>query len=170
MDTSISADRAGRASWRFVLQHPAHLLAFGFGAGLLPAAPGTFGTLLAFPAFWLLSRWISDGVLFAVIAVMLLAGIGLCGRTGRALGQADHGGIVWDEIAAFMLVLFFTPAGAAWQGFAFVLFRLFDIVKPPPIRYYERKLPGGLGVMFDDLLAAFYTLLVLAITRTWIGS
>ena len=64
----------------------------------------------------------------------------------------------------------FTPAGAAWQGFAFVLFRVFDIVKPPPIRYYERKLPGGLGVMFDDLLAAFYTLLVLAITRTWIGS
>ena len=77
----------------------------------------------------------------------------------------DHGAIVWDEIVAFTLVLFFTPAGYAWQVAAFLLFRFFDIVKPPPIRYYDRKWKSGFGVMFDDLLAAFYTLLVLALVR-----
>lgn len=170
MDTTISADAAARATWRFILQNPAHFLAFGLGVGLVPAAPGTCGTLLAFPLFWLLSKWLTAGALFAAIAAMFVAGIALCGRTGRALGRVDHGGIVWDEITAFLLVLFFTPSGAAWQASAFILFRAFDIFKPPPIRYYERTLGGGWGVMFDDLLAAFYTLLVLAIARTWTGT
>ena len=86
-------------------------------------------------------------------------------QTGRALGVPDHGAIVWDEIVAFMLVLFFTPPGYVWQACAFLLFRLFDILKPPPIRYFDRKLKNGFGVMFDDMLAAFYTLLALAVAR-----
>jgi len=92
-------------------------------------------------------------------------GIWACARTGESLGVADPGAIVWDEVVAFMLVLFFTPAGYLWQGAAFLLFRFFDIVKPPPIRYFDRRLKSGFGVMFDDLLAAFYTLLVLALIK-----
>lgn len=170
MDTTIFGERAGRPTWRFLFQHPAHLLAFGFGAGLMPAVPGTFGTLLALPLFWILSPYLAPAAFLAVVAVMFTAGMWLCARTGRALGRADHGGIVWDEITAFLLVLFFTPAQPLWQALAFLLFRLFDILKPPPIRYYDRTLKGGFGVMFDDLLAAFYTLTVLAIAKTLIGS
>ena len=92
-------------------------------------------------------------------------GIWACELTGRALGAPDHGAMVWDETVSFLLVLFFTPVYSYWQAFAFVLFRIFDILKPPPIRYYERKVKGGLGVMFDDVIAAFYTLVVLAAAR-----
>ncbi|HEX6006019.1 MAG TPA: phosphatidylglycerophosphatase A [Burkholderiales bacterium] len=165
MDTIISADSPPRPTWRFVLKHPAHFLAFGCGVGLMPAAPGTFGTLLAFPVYGLLAAWATPVALAAIIAVLFVAGIPLCALTGRALGRADHSGIVWDEITAFLLVLYFTPAGLLWQGAAFVLFRLFDILKPPPIRYYDRTLKGGFGVMFDDLLAAGYALVVLAIVK-----
>lgn len=170
MDTTISAEGAPRANWRFLLQHPAHFLAFGCGAGLAPAAPGTFGTLLAFPIFWALSPWADPLAWLVVLVAMFVFGIWICGRAGSALGRTDHGGIVWDEITAFLLVLFFAPAGVLWQAAAFVVFRAFDILKPPPIRYYERTLRGGFGVMFDDLLAAFYTLLILAIARILTGS
>ena len=98
---------------------------------------------------------------------MLFAlGVWACEVTGRAIGAADHGGMVWDETVAFLLVLFFTPAVWYWQALAFLIFRLFDILKPPPIRYYDRTLKNGFGVMFDDLIAAFYTLLVLAVAKT----
>ena len=89
-------------------------------------------------------------------------GVWACAVTGRALGAADHGGMVWDEVVAYLLVLYFVPDGAYWLASAFLLFRLFDIWKPPPIRYYDRTLKNGFGVMFDDLIAAGYTLLVLA--------
>ena len=148
-----------------MLRHPAHVLALGAGAGLVPGAPGTAGTLLAFPLYWWLAAYCTAATLLALIALGFALGVWACGRTGRALGASDHGAIVWDEIVAFMLVLFFTPEGLLWQACAFLLFRLFDILKPPPIRYYDRKLRGGFGVMFDDLLAAFYTLLVLAVAR-----
>ena len=92
-------------------------------------------------------------------------GVWACSITGRNLGAPDHGSMVWDETVAFLLVLFFAPRYSLWQGFAFVVFRFFDIAKPPPIRYYERKVKGGYGVMIDDLLAACYTLLVLAFAR-----
>lgn len=165
--TIISAEEVrARPDLRFMLRHPAHLLALGAGAGLVPGAPGTAGTLLAFPVYWGLASFCTAQTLLVLITVGFVVGVWACGCTGRALGVSDHGGIVWDEIIAFMLVLvFIAPAGYLWQGAAFLLFRLFDILKPPPIRYYDRKLKNGFGVMFDDLLAAAYTLLVLAVFK-----
>jgi phosphatidylglycerophosphatase A len=155
---------------RFVLSHPAHFIALSGGIGLIPFAPGTFGALLAFPVFWGAAyAGISpqdEGVLYlAGVALLFALGVWACGVTGRNLGAPDHGSMVWDETVAFLLVLFFAPRYSYYQAFAFGLFRLFDIAKPPPIRYYERKFKGGFGVMIDDLLAAGYTLLILAVTR-----
>lgn len=103
------------------------------------------------------------------MAALFLVGVWACSVTGRDLGRSDYGGMVWDETVAFLLVLFFTPVHGYWQAFAFLLFRLFDIVKPPPIRYYERRFKGGFGVMIDDVVAAFYTLIALAVARAVIG-
>lgn len=152
-----------------MLRHPAHIIALGAGAGLVPVAPGTAGTLLAFPLYWGLANWLASPAVLALITAGFVVGIWACGETGRALGAADHGAMVWDEIVAFALVLVFTPAGWKWQASAFLLFRFFDIVKPPPIRYFDRKWKNGFGVMFDDLLAALYALLVLAVAKTLMG-
>ena len=124
---TTSADLAGRPSARFVFSRPAHCLAFGFGVGLSPVAPGTFGTLLALPIHaWLLPRMGEAG--FALLLpVLFLAGVWACQVTGRRLGVHDHGGMVWDETVAFLIVLFFIPAAPLWQAFAFLLFRLFSI-------------------------------------------
>ena len=151
--------------WR----QPAHLIALGAGAGLAPAAPGTVGTLLAFPLYWLLAAFSTSTMALILLGAAFLLGIWACGATGRALGVADHGAMVWDEIVAFAVVLVFTPSGWEWQLGAFLLFRFFDIVKPPPIRYFDRRLKNGFGVMFDDLLAAGYTLLVLAVGQRLLG-
>ncbi|TDI78904.1 MAG: phosphatidylglycerophosphatase A [Betaproteobacteria bacterium] len=157
-------------SKRFVLQHPAFFIAFGGGVGLSPVAPGTVGTLVAFPLFWLINQNLDPVKFLLLIDVMFIAGIWACSFTGKVLGIYDHSGIVWDEIVAFLLVLFFTPDILVWQAFAFLLFRLFDILKPQPIRYYDTKLRGGFGVMFDDLLAAFFTLLCLAAWKAFVLS
>ncbi len=148
--------------FKFVFAHPAHLIAFGFGSGLVPKAPGTAGTLLGLPLFWAIIRIAPDlpNQIILLIAMFVL-GIWACGRAGRALGVADHGGMVWDEIVAFALVLLFTPAGVAWLVLAFALFRLFDILKPWPIRLADTRVKGGFGVMFDDLLAALYAIAVI---------
>ena len=151
--------------WR----QPAHIIALGAGAGLAPAAPGTVGTLLAFPLYWLLAAFSTSTMALALLGAAFLLGVWACGTTGRALGVADHGAMVWDEIVAFAVVLVFTPPGWQWQLGAFLLFRFFDIVKPPPIRYFDRRLKNGFGVMFDDLLAAGYTLLVLAVGQRLLG-
>jgi phosphatidylglycerophosphatase A len=151
--------------WR----QPAHIIALGAGAGLAPVAPGTVGTLLAFPLYWLLAAVSTSTMALALLGAAFLLGIWACGATGRALGVADHGAMVWDEIVAFAVVLVFTPSGWEWQLGAFLLFRFFDIVKPPPIRYFDRRLKNGFGVMFDDLLAAGYTLLVLAVAQRLLG-
>jgi phosphatidylglycerophosphatase A len=145
--------------FKFVFAHPAHLIAFGFGSGLVPKAPGTAGTLLGLPLFWLIVAVAPDlpNQIILLIATFVL-GIWACGRTGRALGVADHGGMVWDEIAAFALVLLFTPPGWIWIAIAFALFRLFDILKPWPIRLADTHIKGGFGVMFDDFLAALYAI------------
>ena len=127
---TTSADIIGRPSARFVFSHPAPLIAFGFGIGLIPFAPGTFGTLLAFPMYaWMLPR-MGDQAFAAVLPLLFLIGVWACQVTGRRLGVHDHGGMVWDETVAFLMVLYFTPASPLWQAFAFLLFRVFDIVKP----------------------------------------
>lgn len=154
-----------RPDSRFAFAHPAHAVALGFGAGLAPFAPGTAGTLLAIPLWWVLSAGYAPATLLALIAGMFVLGVWACEVTGRHLGIADHGAMVWDEVVAFLLVLAIVPAELSWQVTAFVLFRLFDIVKPAPIRGFERRFKGGFGVMFDDLLAAGYTLLVLALFK-----
>jgi phosphatidylglycerophosphatase A len=156
-----------RPDWRFLLAHPAHFLAFGFGAGLSPRAPGTFGTLVAFPLYFLFLQW-PTAWMWAVIAAMLLAGPWICGRAGRALGVPDHGGIVWDEIAAFLMVLPFAPPDLYGYLSAFALFRLFDIWKPFPIGWLDAQVKGGLGVMLDDVLAAIYAILCLVAVKVWL--
>lgn len=152
----------------FVRRHPAHFIAFGGGAGLSPVAPGTAGTLAAFPLFWVLDYFLDPVEFLLLIPALFILGIWACHVTGKALGDHDHGGMVWDEVVAFLLVLVFTPNNLIWQAFAFLLFRLFDIIKPPPIRYYDNTLRGGFGVMFDDLLAAFFTLLCLAAWKAFV--
>jgi phosphatidylglycerophosphatase A len=155
---------------RFMLAHPAHWIAQGFGSGLSPIMPGTAGTLFAWLSFQLLSVWWPSrlSVLHWSIAIAagFLMGVWACARTGRDLGIADHGSMVWDEIIAFWLVLLLlTPASFGTQLWAFFWFRLFDMVKPPPIGWFDRRLKGGFGVMWDDILAAFYTLLLFALWR-----
>jgi len=154
---------------RFLLAHPAHFIALGFGAGLSPIAPGTVGTLVALPLAALLRAYANDAVYLCAIAVAFAVGIWAAGRTGRALGVADHGAIVWDEVVAFLLVLFFVGANPVREAFAFLLFRLFDIAKPPPARHIDREWHGGFGVMADDIVAAFYALLVMAVSQRVLG-
>jgi len=146
--------------FKLLLSHPAHFCALGFGSGLAKKAPGTFGTLIGFPLFWLIAG-IGFYVQLSIISALFLIGIYFCERTGKALGVSDHGAIVWDEIVAMMLVLTVTPNQWQWWLIAFLLFRLFDIWKPAPIRQCDAKIKGGLGVMLDDLLAAIYAIISL---------
>ncbi len=147
---------------KLLLSHPAHFCALGFGTGLAKKAPGTFGTIAGLPLFWLMSGLDIYSQL-AIIFAMFLIGIYFCDRTGKALGVSDHGGIVWDEIVAIMLVLTVTPYQWQWWLAAFLLFRLFDIWKPAPIRQCDARVKGGFGVMLDDLLAAVYAMISLKI-------
>ena len=149
----------------FVFSHPAHFIALGFGAGLSPIAPGTAGTLLAFPLWWVIGGNYDPFALLAILTFLFGVGVWACELTGRHLGVSDHGGMCWDEVVAFLLVLAVVPEDPWWQAAAFFLFRAFDVVKPPPIRQLEMRMKGGFGVMFDDLLAAGYTLLVLAVVK-----
>jgi phosphatidylglycerophosphatase A len=153
-----------------MLQHPAHLIALGFGAGLAPFAPGTFGTLAAIPIALVLGAYVGDAGLLIAAAIFLAVGAWASQVTGRALGVADHGSIVIDEVAAFLVVLFFTGLTPLRIAVAFVLFRFFDIVKPPPVRQVDAAMKNGVGVMLDDLVAAGYALVVFAIGQRALGS
>ncbi len=148
---------------RFALSHPAHFIALGGIAGLAPRAPGTFGALLG----WWLGRIALENTTtlsyFALLAFGFAAGCWACHVTGPKLGKADHGALVWDEVVAMMLVVAFVPSSFALQVLGFLLFRFFDIVKPPPISYFDAKLKNGFGVMFDDLVAAAFALFALAV-------
>jgi len=152
-----------RPGLRWVCADPGRLIAFGFGSGLLRPGPGTWGTLLAW-GLWRLSASVApDWAIGVFLALAWAYGCWACHRVGRELGRPDHGGMVWDEMVAFWLVLWLAPATLAGQAAAFLLFRLFDITKPPPIRAFDARLKHGFGVMWDDLLAAGYTLLALAL-------
>jgi len=158
----------------FLLRHPAHWLALGFGSGLSPKAPGTVGTLWAWLAFVVLSRWVGEAQWGWVIAASLPVGVWACTRTAQHLGVADPGAIVWDEVVAFWLVLWLVMP-VAWYGqlAAFALFRYFDAAKPGPVGWADRRYklrPGesigwrqGWGILFDDLVAAGCTLLFIAV-------
>ena len=153
-------------SLRFLFSHPAHLVACGFGSGLFPLAPGTAGTLFAWATFPLLRPWMNDFELLAFLVICFIGGVLAAHKTGADLGVIDHGSIVWDEIVPFWMVLVFCPSGWLWQSTAFVLFRIFDITKPQPARYFDEKVKNGFGVMTDDFFAAAYTVLTLTILRS----
>ena len=155
--------RMAAPTFAFLISHPAHLIAQGFGTGLSPVAPGTIGTLVALPIAWALDAYAGTSAWLVAITAITIVGGWAAHVTARDLGVADHGSIVIDEIAAFLLVLFFAGPGPLRQVVAFVLFRFFDIVKPPPIRQLDRTMKSAVGVMADDFLAAGYTLLVLAL-------
>jgi len=167
------------ATFGFLRRHPAHWIALGFGSGLAPRAPGTIGTLWAWAAFLILDRWLGPVDWAWVLGLGFVLGWWACTRTAQHLGIGDPGAIVWDEILAFWLVLWlWMPAGLVAQALAFGLFRFFDAAKPPPVGWADARFklrPGhaigwreGFGILFDDLVAAGCTLLVLALAwRAW---
>lgn len=165
----MAETRKGPTSLRFLLAHPAHFIACGCGSGLARWAPGTFGTLFAWITFALFRPPASDFQLLMLLAGAYLLGIWAIDVTGRAIGDPDHGSIVWDEIVPFWLILLMTPDTFFWQVAAFALFRYFDITKPQPARYFDEHVKNGFGVMADDLVAAGYTLLSLAILKLVLG-
>jgi len=147
-------------TFKQLLKNPNHLFAFGFGSGLAKKAPGTFGTLAAIPFFLLLQN-LSWPIYISWLLVTFALGVLWCDRSSKALGVHDHGGIVWDEFVGFWVTMFMAPAGWMWILIGFVLFRLFDILKPWPINWLDKKVHGGFGIMIDDVLAGIYALLVL---------
>jgi phosphatidylglycerophosphatase A len=162
-----------RPTARFMLRHPAHWVALGFGSGLAPKAPGTVGTLWGWVSFLVLDRWLGSAGWALLIVVALLLGQWACTRTAQNLGVADPGAIVWDEIVAFWIVLWLLMPAPWWmQLVAFAAFRYFDAAKPGPVAWADQRFkrrPGegighrqGFGILFDDLVAALCTLLVLA--------
>lgn len=157
----------GRAALKKIaLGSPSGLLAFGFGSGLSPFAPGTMGTVVAIPFVFALKSLGAPGFWVALLLLFLL-GIQLCGHVSRKLGMHDHGGIVWDEMVGYWLSVAFVPLQWHWLLVAFVLFRFFDIYKPWPIRQLDRKVSGGFGIMIDDVVAALFTIIILAILQYW---
>ncbi|MDB5874223.1 MAG: phosphatidylglycerophosphatase [Ramlibacter sp.] len=162
-----------RPTLRFMLSHPAHAIALGFGAGLSPVAPGTAGTLWAWVAYLLLQNWLDAAGIGLVIAASLAIGWWACTVTAAHMRVLDPGSIVWDEVVAFWIVLWLVmPASFAAQLAAFALFRVFDAVKPGPVAWADDLFHGfgwrgGFGIIFDDLVAAFCTLLVIAAWRSW---
>jgi phosphatidylglycerophosphatase A len=147
-------------SFKQLIANPDHLFAFGFGSGLAPKAPGTFGTLAAVPIFWLIQdlHW---SFYLSWLVVTFALGVYWCDRSSKALGVHDHGGIVWDEFVGYWVTMFLAPKGWIWMLIGFVAFRFFDIVKPWPIGWLDKKVKGGFGIMVDDLLAGIYAFLVL---------
>ena len=141
---------------RFLVSHPAHFIALGFGCGLVRYMQGTVGTLMTIPLYWALATFLPPLVIAFLAIPMFFVGVWACEITGRDLGAPDHRAMVWDEIVAFLPLAALASASFVLQALMFVLFRLFDIWKPFPIRQLERRLKGGLGVMADDLAAACY--------------
>ena len=145
---------------REVFTNPVHLLAYGFGAGLSPKAPGTMGTVVAIPIYVLLT-WLGSTAYLGFLAVALVAGVFICGYTAKALGVDDPKGVVWDEVVGYLITMLGLPLNALWLLAGFLLFRLFDIWKPWPIRWLDRNVKGGLGIMLDDVAAAVIACLIL---------
>lgn len=148
-----------------VFKNPIHFLAFGFGSGCSPVAPGTFGSVAAIPCYFLFMH-LSSAAYAGLLLVSFIFGVWICGRSAEMLKVHDHPGIVWDEFVGMWLTLAFAPPGWLWVVIGFVLFRVFDIVKPWPIRIVDQRVSGGFGIMFDDILAAIYAIIVLQLLAT----
>lgn len=162
---SPSISKVRKPGWGFMLSNPLHVFSLGFGSGLAWFSPGTFGTLMGWLIFVWLNPMLSDSTWPMVIVLAFMFGCAACHVTGKALGVVDHGGIVWDEIVAIWLVLFVASRqfSSPLEQLACVLvFRFFDIAKPPPIRWFDTHWKNGFGVMFDDVVAALMSLLALA--------
>ncbi|WP_158769204.1 phosphatidylglycerophosphatase A [Paraglaciecola sp. L1A13] len=149
---------------RVSLANPVHFLALGFGSGLAPKAPGTFGTIAAIPLVCLLAYSTSLSGYLLVTLVASIVGIWLCGKTAKDMMVHDDSSIVWDEIAGLLITMIAVPL--SWQTLllGFVLFRLFDILKPWPISYLDARVHGGFGIMIDDVLAGFFALILMHLT------
>jgi phosphatidylglycerophosphatase A len=145
-----------------VFQDPVYFIAFGFGSGLMPVAPGTWGTLAAVPLYLLLSQthW---GLYLLAVLITFLIGVKVSDKVSRDLGIHDYKGIVWDEVVGYLLTMFAAPFGITWMILGFILFRIFDIWKPQPIGYVDQHVHGGFGIMFDDILAAIPSWIILQI-------
>ncbi len=143
------------------LSHPAGWIATALGAGLSPKAPGTAGSLVALLPWWFLLRGLPIGGYVAVLVAGFLLGVWACGVTGKRIGVHDHGALVWDEVIGMWITLVVAPPQWWWMFVGFVLFRLFDIWKPWPVRVADRRVRGGFGVMLDDVLAGACALVVL---------
>ncbi|WP_028387760.1 phosphatidylglycerophosphatase A family protein [Legionella fairfieldensis] len=143
-----------------VWQNPVYFLAFGFGSGLMPIAPGTWGTLAAIPVYLLIAQHSLSLYLFFTFSAFLL-GVWVSEKVSRDLGIHDHGGIVWDEIVGYLMTMIMVPVSLGWMIIGFLLFRLFDIWKPQPIRFMDERVSGGFGIMLDDALAAIPACLIM---------
>ncbi|HEX5959664.1 MAG TPA: phosphatidylglycerophosphatase A [Rhodanobacteraceae bacterium] len=148
---------------RKLLSHPAGWIATALGAGLSPVAPGTAGSLLALLPWWFLLRQLPIGAYLAVLVAGFALGAWACGVCDRRLGRHDQGALVWDEVIGMWVALLAIPPGWTWMLAGFLLFRLFDIWKPWPVRWADRRVHGGLGVMLDDVVAGAYALVVLQV-------
>lgn len=153
------------SSQRISLKNPVHLLAFGFGSGLAPKAPGTFGTLAAIP-FYLLLAQLPLAAYAGIVIIASLVGIKLCDQTANDMGVHDDPSIVWDEFCGYWITMFMAPQGWQWVLIGFVLFRIFDIIKPWPIRLLDRNVHGGFGIMMDDLLAGVFGFIALQLIHS----
>lgn len=142
------------------MKNPIHFLAIGFGSGLMPKAPGTFGTLAAIPVYLLLVQF-DIWLYILATCIITVAGVFICDYTSKALGVHDHSGIVIDEVAGFLITMIAVPFQWQWILVGFVLFRLFDIVKPWPISWLDKRVQGGFGIMIDDVLAGVFALICL---------
>jgi phosphatidylglycerophosphatase A len=148
------------AFWKY----PVHFLAYGFGTGLAPFAPGTFGSLIGVALFWFMAP-LGAGTYAGIVIVLFVAGIFICGQTARDFGELDPGFIVFDEVVGFMVAMYLMPKEWRWIAAGFIIYRIFDIWKPIPIHIVEEKLTLGTAIMADDVIAGIYTLLVLQIAR-----
>jgi phosphatidylglycerophosphatase A len=150
-----------------VFKDPVMLLAFGFGSGLSPVAPGTVGSVAALALYFLLLQGLSPLFYLGVVLLATVVGVYLCGAASKKMGVHDHGGIVWDEFAGLWLALYAAPAGIWWPLLGFVLFRFFDVLKPFPISWLDKNLDGGLGIMVDDIIAGSFAFVCLQLLHLW---
>ncbi len=167
MSIFLSSDYGkNRLTPKQILTHPVLFLAFGFGSGLAKKAPGTFGTLSAVPLYFLLAQ--TGTIVYSLVTLIsIIAGIWICDKAADKLGEHDFGGIVWDEVAGYLITMCFIPL--SWQNavFGFILFRFFDILKPWPIKWADRRVQGGFGIMLDDVLAGILANIVLLLFLKW---